>query len=67
MVIRLFPSQQSNRPTYRKVQTGSSNTCLYLAFPIEGEARGGFYICLYLAGFASVVFFHLPQGKAWVI
>ena len=42
-------------------------TCLYLVFPIEGETRGGFYICLYLAGFASVVFFYLSQGKGWVI
>ena len=25
------------------------------------------YVCTYLAGFASVVFFYLSQGKAWVI
>ena len=67
MLIRLSPSQQSCLPTYRKVQRGGSNTCLYMAFPIEGETRGGFYKCLYLAGFASVVFFYLLQSKAWVI
>ena len=56
MLIRLSPTQQSCLPTYRKVQRGGSNTCLYLAFPTEGETRGGFNICLYLAGFASVMF-----------
>ena len=30
---------------------------LYLAFPIEGETKGGFDICLYLADFAFVVLF----------
>ena len=67
VLIRLSPSQQSCLPTYRQVQRGGCNTCLYLAFPIEGEAGGGVYICLYLAGLASVVFFYLSQGKAWVI
>ena len=63
MLTRLSPSQQSCLPTYRKVQRGGSNTCLYLlVFPIESE-KYGFYMCLYLAGFASVVFFHLSQGK----
>ena len=66
MLTRLSPSQQSCLPTYRKVQTGGSNTCLYLVFPIESEKRGGFHICLCLAGFASVVFFYQSQGKARV-
>ena len=56
VLSRLSPSQQSCLPTYRKVQRGGSNTCLYLAFPLEGEARGGFYRCLYLAGFVLSCF-----------
>ena len=47
VVIRLSPSQRSCLPTYRKVQTGGGNTCLYLAFPIEGEANVVFtYVCI---------------------
>ena len=56
MLTRLSPSQQSCLPTYHKVQRDGSNTCLYLVFPIESEKKGGFYICLCLAGFASVEF-----------
>ena len=55
VLTRLSPSQQSCLPTYCKVQRGGSNICVYLAFPIKGGQRRGFYICLYLAGFASVV------------
>ena len=66
MLPRLSPSQLSCLPTYRKVQRGGNNVCLYLVFPIESE-KNGFYMCLCLAGFASVVFFYLSQGKAWVI
>ena len=46
VLTRLSPSQQSCLPTYRKVQRGGSNTCLYLAFPIESEKEVVFtYVC----------------------
>ena len=66
VLARLSPSQLSCLPTYRKVQRGGCNTCLYLVFPIESGKRKKVW-CLHIAGFASVVFFYLSQGKAWVI